>query len=173
MRAVAVPSPGRTQGFDARRGREHGPGPAALVLSLQSVPPCVLIVLGGAVTDRWGIRRTIICCDAVMVLVLMPFLAYATRGATLLGLCLSAVVSWTAAALRRPADGVFPRLFADDAQLSRALASGSRRTRSRSPVARRSVMCCSGLGGLPLAAGADVVSYALVLGVLPRVRPLR
>ena len=152
---------------------EFGPGPAALVLSLQSVPLCVLILLGGAVADRWGIRRTMLWCDAAMVLVLLLFLVHATSGATLLGLCLVAVASGTAAALRRPADGVFPRLFADDDQLSRALASVSllhQVARTSGPALGGVLL---GLGGLPLATGVDLVTYALVLGVLLRVRPPR
>lgn len=150
---------------------EQGPGAAALVLTLQSVPLCVLILLGGAVADRWGIRHTMIWCDAAMVLALLVFLAHTTGGASLPALCLLAVAAGTAAGLRRPADGAFPRLFAADEQLARALASVSllqQIARTSGPALGGALL---GLGGLPLTTGLDLATYLLVLSVLLRVRP--
>ena len=149
----------------------HGPGVAGVVLTLQSVPLCLLVLLGGAVADRWGIRRTMVCCDAAMVLVLLVFLTSAGGAVSVTALCLLAVAAGTAAALRRPADGAFPRLFATDEQLARALASVS----LLQQVARTSGPALGGLllglGGLPLTTGVDVGTYLLVLAVLLRVRP--
>jgi len=152
----------------------HAPEAASLVLTLESVPLCVLILLGGAVADRWGIRRTMLCCDAAMVLVLVAFLlAQTAGGASVLSLSLLALAAGTAAALRRPADGAFPRLFAGNEELSRALASVS----LLQQVARTSGPALGGLllglGGLPLTTGLDAASYLLVLAVLLRVRPPR
>ncbi len=152
----------------------HGPETAGLVLTLQSVPLCVLILLGGAVADRCGIRRTMVGCDAAMVLVLAAFLlAQAVGGTSVLSLALLALAAGTAAALRRPADGAFPRLFVDDEGLSRALASVS----LLQQVARTSGPALGGvllgLGGLPLAIGVDLATYLLIVVVLLRVRPPR
>lgn len=146
-------------------------GAAGLVLTLQSVPLCVVILLGGAVADRWGIRRTMLCCDGAMVLVLLAFLAHAGGSSSMLSLSLLAVAAGTAAALRRPADGAFPRLFVDNEQLSRALAHVS----LLQQVARASGPALGGvllgLGGLPLTTTLDIATYVLVLCVLLRVRP--
>lgn len=148
-----------------------GPGAAGLVLTMQSVPLCVVILLGGAVADRWGIRRTMLLCDAAMVLVLLAFLAQAAGGPTVLSLSVLAVVAGSAAALRRPADGAFPRLFVDDEDLSRALAQVSllhQVARTAGPALGGLLL---GLGGLPLTTAVDLVTYVLVLCVLLRVRP--
>lgn len=151
----------------------EGPGVAALVLSLQSVPLCALILLGGAVADRWGLRCTMLWCDAAMVVVLLAFLAHVAGGASTAGLCALALAAGTAAALRRPADGAFPRLFADDDALPRAMA----RVSVLQQVARTSGPALGGVllaaGGLPLTTGVDLATYALVLVVLLRVRPPR
>jgi hypothetical protein len=151
----------------------YSPEAASLVLTAQSIPLCVLVLLGGAVADRWGIRRTMMTCDAAMILVLLAFLAHALRGPSLLGLGLLAAASGTAAALRRPADGAFPRLFATDAELTKALASVSlllQVARTSGPALGGFLL---GVGGLPLTTAVDLVTYALVLVVLLRVRPAR
>ncbi len=149
----------------------HGPDVAGLVLTLGSIPLCFLILLGGAVADRLGVRRTMIGCDLAMVAVLTVFAVHAVGGASVVGLCLLALLSGTAAALRRPAEGVFPRLFVDDDALPRAMAQVS----MLQQVARFSGPSLGGLllgvGGLVLTAGVDAATFAVVLLTLVVVRP--
>lgn len=150
-----------------------GPGAAGLVLTLESLPLCALILLGGTVADRWGVRRTMVCCDAAMVVVLLAFAVHASRGPNVLGLGLLALAAGTAAALRRPADGAFPRLFAADAELSRLMAQVSllhQLARTSGPTLGGVLL---GLGGLATTAALDLLTFALVLAVLLRVRPPR
>jgi hypothetical protein len=151
----------------------YGADAAGLVLTLGSLPLAVFILLGGAVADRFGIRRTMIACDAAMVLVMVAFAAHAVGGATVTGLCLLALASGTATALRRPAEGAFPRLFADDEELARVMA----RVSIAQQAARFSGPPLAGLllasGGLALTAGGDAATFALVLLTLCLVRPPR
>jgi MFS family permease len=149
----------------------YGPGAASLVLTAESVPLCLLILVGGALADRWGIRRTMASCDAAMVVV-MATLAVGTLGAVpLWSLAVVAVLSGTAAALRRPADGVFPRLCATGDQLTRTMAITSlamQFARVAGPAAGGMLVA---VGGLPLTSALDAGTFALVLGVLLTIRP--
>jgi len=72
----------------------------------------VLILAGGVIADRWGIRRVMICCDAAMVAV-MGFLAVVAHSSgpgmvPVWALVVVGLLAGTASALRRPAGGVFP-----------------------------------------------------------------
>jgi len=150
-----------------------GADAAGLVLTLGSIPLCLFVLVGGAVADRFGVRRTMIACDAAMALVMTLFVVHAATGVTVTGLCLLSVASGTAAALRRPAEGVFPRLFAADDELARVMATVS----AAQQAARLGGPPLGGLllamGGLVLTAGLDAVSFVLVLAVLWAVRPPR
>lgn len=154
-------------------GAAHGPATASLVLTLQSVPLCVLILAGGMLADGFGVRRTMLACDAAMVLVTAAFLLHSLGGASVLALCLLAVAAGTSAALRRPADGAFPRLFVDDDGLAQAMAQVSllqQLARTSGPALGGVLL---GMGGLSLVAGLDLVTFVLVLAVLAAVRPPR
>ncbi|CAI9406438.1 MFS transporter [Nocardioides sp. T2.26MG-1] len=151
----------------------YGPGAASLVLTVESIPLCALILAGGAFADRYGARRMMIGCDAAMVGV-MGLLALATvRGVPLWALVVGAALAGTAAALRRPAEGVFPRLFSTGDELARRMAVVG----GCLQVAR---VAGPGLGGvlvagagMPGAAAFDAVTFVGVLLVLLRVRPPR
>lgn len=97
-----------------------GPGTASLVLTMESVPLCLVILAGGVLPDRVGARRTMIACDVAMAV----FALASTVGVAWWGLVVVALLSGTAAALRRPAEGVFPRLFAAERdELARRMAA--------------------------------------------------
>lgn len=149
----------------------RGPGVAGLVLTVEGIPLVVLILLGGVVADRWGIRRTMIVCDAVMVLVLVALTVLATRDVPTWALVLVAFLTGTAAAIRRPAGGVFPRLFVRGEPLGRALAM----TSLLQQLARMAGPSLGGLllahGGLSATSAVDALSFGLILAVLGRVVP--
>jgi MFS family permease len=149
----------------------HSAEAASLVLTVEGVPLCLLILAGGTLADRWGIRRMMVWCDAAMALVMGLLAVGALAGAPLWLLVVVALLSGTAAALRRPADGVFPRLFATGDQLARAMAVVSlcyQLARLAGPAVAGALIAT---GGLPLTSALDAASYALVLGVLLMVRP--
>ncbi|MBB3044440.1 MFS transporter [Nocardioides soli] len=151
----------------------HGLGAASLVLTVESVPLCLLILFGGALADRFGVRRVMVGCDAAMLLVMAALAVGATRSVPLWALVAVATLSGTAAALRRPAEGVFPRLFFDGDLLAKrmALVGGCLQVaRVTGPLLGGILMAT---GGLPAAAGIDAATFAVVLVVLIVVRPPR
>jgi len=154
---------------------QHGAAPASVVLTAEAVPLAVLMLAGGVIADRWGIRRVMICCDAAMVAVMgfLAVVAYAS-GPGLVpvwALVVVGLLAGTASALRRPAGGVFPRLFARGDELAKVMATTT--------VFRQLAMTAGpAVGGVILAAGGltatstlDAASFVLVLGVLLVVRP--
>lgn len=149
----------------------HGAGAAGLVLTLEGVPLCLLILVGGVVADRVGIRRTMAGCDAAMAVAMAGFALLARDGAPVALLATLGVVSGTASALRRPAELVFPRLFADGEELTRRTAT----TTMYLQLARIAGPAVAGLllalGGLGLTSTLDALSFAAVLAALLVVRP--
>ena len=154
---------------------QHGAATASVVLTAEAAPLAVLILAGGVIADRWGIRRVMICCDAAMVAV-MGFLAVAAYASgpgvvPVWALVVVGLLAGTASALRRPAGGVFPRLFARGDELAKVMATTT--------VFRQLAMTAGpAVGGVILAAGGltatstlDAASFVLVLGVLLVVRP--
>jgi hypothetical protein len=123
--------------------------------------------------DRFGVRRVMIACDAAMVLVMATLAIGATRGVPLWSLLLVGALSGTVAAMRRPAEGVFPRLFHHGDELAKrmALVGGCLQVaRVTGPVAGGVLVAT---GGLPMTAAVDAGSFAVVLVVLLLVRPPR
>lgn len=147
-----------------------GADAASLVLTIESIPLAVLVLAGGVLADRIGIRRTMAACDAAMVLVMTVFAVGAIGGAELWMLVAVGALSGTLQALRRPAEGVFPRLFgAEDLDRRMALVGSAHQiARTAGPAAGGFLM---GHGGLPLTAGLDAATFALVLLALLLVRP--
>lgn len=154
---------------------QHGAATASAVLTAEAVPLAVLILVGGVIADRWGIRRVMICCDAAMVAV-MGFLAVVAHASgpgmvSVWALVVVGLLAGTASALRRPAGGVFPRLFARGDELATVMATTT--------VFRQLAMTSGpAVGGVILAAGGltatstlDAASFVVVLGVLLVVRP--
>ncbi len=147
-----------------------GADAASLVLTIEGIPLAILVLAGGVLADRVGIRRTMAACDAAMVLVMAAFAVGAIGGAGLWMLVAVGALSGTVQALRRPAEGVFPRLFGTE-DLDRRMAlvgSAHQIARTAGPAAGGFLL---GHGGLPLTAGLDAVTYAVVLVALLLVRP--
>lgn len=149
----------------------HGPGVASLVLTAASVPLCLLIVLGGLAADRWGVRAVMVGCDLAMAVVMCAFAVGALWAVPVWALVVVSGLSGTAAALRRPAAGIFPRLFARDDELTRLMATVTlllQVAQMTGPVVAGALLAA---GGLALTSGIDTVTFALVGLVLLSVRP--
>ncbi|MGN6634933.1 MAG: MFS transporter [Oryzihumus sp.] len=149
-----------------------GPQWGGVVLTTVLLPRTALLLVGGAMGDRWGARRVMVVGDAVMCL--------ATAALTLL-VHLGGVHAWLLVgagltigvvdAFYLPATGTFPRLFVDDADLPRALAltaSASQLVRLGAGPAGGLLVALAGLSG---AAVVDAISFAVVLAVLVVIRP--
>lgn len=148
-----------------------GAGAASAVMTVEGIPLVALALVGGVVADRCGIRRTMVACDAAMVLVMAVFALGASVAVPLWSLFVISALSATAAALRRPADGVFPRLFGTGADLPKRMAlvgTSTSAARITGPVLGGVLL---GVGGLTLTSGLDAATFLLVMGALLMVRP--
>jgi len=107
-------------GWEASR---FGGRAAALVLTFVTLPRMLLLLTGGSIADRWGLRRTVLCSDAVLcVLLVVLLVTLHSAGSRLPLLARLAGTLGVVSAFRMPAAGAFPRLLADGPQLARAMA---------------------------------------------------
>lgn len=150
----------------------HGGGVGALVLTAITLPRTVLLLLGGAVGDRFGARRVMIIGDSVMLMAAFLLAIVGIHvGTPLWLLTVVAAVIGTVDAFYLPATGSMPRRLVRKEQLPRALAM-------RQAGGQIASLLGAPLGGVLVAAaglaGAAVVdagTFAVVLVVLVRVRP--
>lgn len=150
----------------------HGGGMGALVLTAITLPRTVLLLLGGAVGDRFGARRVMIIGDSVMLMAAFLLAVVGIHlGTSLWLLIVVAAVIGTVDAFYLPATGSMPRRLVGKEQLPRALAM-------RQAGGQIASLLGAPLGGVLVAAaglaGAAVVdagTFAVVLVVLVRVRP--
>lgn len=149
-----------------------GPAWAGLILTMIVLPRATLVLLGGAVGDRWGPRRVMIVGDAVMCgLALLLAVSAHVWGATGPLLAGAGLAIGIVDAFYLPATGSFPRLLVPDEQLPRAL--GLRLSSAQivgllsGPVGGALVAA----GGLVVVAAIDASTFAVVLVVLLLVRP--
>ncbi|AUY50873.1 MFS transporter [Streptomyces sp. CB01881] len=150
----------------------HGGGAAGLVLTAITVPRTVLVLLGGAVADRFGARRVMLAGDAVMLGATLALAAAASGwGTPMRLLVVAAVVIGTVDAFYLPASGSMPRRLVGAGQLSRALALRQAGGQVAALLGAPLGGVLVALGGLSGAALADAVSFGVVLLVLLRVRP--
>lgn len=145
---------------------------AGVVLSLILLPRTVLLLVAGAAADRWGLRRAVLGCDALLCLLLAGWVtAYAVGADARALLATLALGLGVLSAFRMPAAGALVRLFHDGPELARAMSlSGSLLTLAR--------LAGPPLGGVIVAALAllgvvwlVLVGYLLVLVLVLSVRP--
>ncbi|MFD7788225.1 MFS transporter [Streptomyces nojiriensis] len=150
----------------------HGGGMGALVLTAVTLPRTLLLLLGGAVGDRFGARRVMITGDAVMLTAtLVLALAGPRLGASPWLLVMVAVVIGTVDAFYLPATGSMPRRLVGKDQLPRALAMQQAGGQIASLLGAPVGAVLVAAAGLTGAAVADAGTFAIVLVVLVCVRP--
>ncbi len=144
---------------------------AALVLTLGGLPRLVLLVVGGAVADRFGARRVLIAGEAAL-LALTAVLALAlTRFGTPTWLLLTTSLALgTISAFCLPSTGSMPRRLVRDDQLSRALALRQSLVQMVLLVAAPLSGLLAGTAGLPTIAWGTTVTTGVCLCVLVAVR---
>ncbi|MFE2347127.1 MFS transporter [Kitasatospora cineracea] len=149
----------------------HGGTAAGLVLTAVTVPRTALLLLGGAVADRFGARRTALLGDTAMLAVVLALAAVdRTAGSTPWTLIGFALLIGTVDAFQLPASGALPRLLVAPGQLPRALAL-------RQAGGQAAVLLGAPLGAFLVAgtglAGVAVADAATFLAVLAVTLPLR
>ncbi|MEV5570272.1 MFS transporter [Spirillospora sp. NPDC052269] len=150
----------------------HGGAMAALVLTAITLPRTALLLLGGAVGDRFGARRVMIAGDAVMLTAALVLALVSSHWGTRPWLLVVvAGVIGVVDAFYLPATGSMPRRLVGAEQLPRALAM-------QQAGGQVAVLLGAPLGGLlvasaglPGAALVDAGTFAVVLVVLLCVRP--
>ncbi|MER7395905.1 MFS transporter [Streptomyces sp. NPDC000151] len=152
----------------------HGGAVAGLVLSAVTLPRVLLLLIGGAVSDRVSARRVLIAGDAAMLVFSLVLAAVAYRlGAPPALLIAAGVVVGVADAFYLPASGAMPRRLVTKEQLPRALSlrqvGGQVVNMGGGPLGGVLV----GIAGLAGVALVNAVTFALVLIVLIVVRSWR
>ncbi|MEW2488150.1 MFS transporter [Streptomyces sp. NPDC048411] len=150
----------------------HGGQMAALVLTAITLPRTVLLLLGGAVGDRFGARRVMVTGDVAMLAAVLALAVAARTWGTppwmLLGF---AAVVGTVDAFYLPATGSMPRRLVSTEQLPRAMAlrqaGGQVASLFGAPLGAV-LVAMAGLSGTAL---VDAGTFAAVLAVMVWVRP--
>jgi MFS family permease len=144
----------------------------ALVLTAITLPRTVLLLLGGAVGDRFGARRVMIIGDSVMLMAAFLLAIVGVHvGTPLWLLIVVAAVIGIVDAFYLPVTGSMPRRLVGKQQLPRALAMGQAGGQIASLLGAPLggvVVAAAGLAG---AAVVDAGTFAVVLVVLVWVRP--
>jgi MFS family permease len=151
----------------------HGGQTAALVLTAITLPRTVLLLLGGAVADRFGARRMMLTGDMVMLAAVLALAAAArVRGTSPWLLLGFAAVVGTVDAFHIPATGSMPRRLLGREHLPRAMAlqqaGGQLAVLLGAPLGAV-LVSLAGLSGTAL---VDAGSFAFVLAVMLLVRPV-
>ncbi|MGW3495711.1 MFS transporter [Streptomyces sp. NPDC001020] len=150
----------------------HGGQMAALVLTAITLPRTVLLLLGGAVGDRFGARRVMITGDVAMLATVLALAVTAQIWGTPPWLLLGfAAVVGTVDAFYLPATGSMPRLLVSKEQLPRAMAlrqAGGQVASLLGAPLGAVLVAMAGLSGTAL---IDAGSFAAVLAVMVWVRP--
>lgn len=152
----------------------HGGSGAGLVITALVGTRTVLLLVGGAITDRVGARAVMIAGDTgLLVATTALAVAAAVVGSPLWLLLAAAVVEGAVTAFYLPAEGSLPRHLVPEDQVSRAVAlrgsGGELADLLGGPLGGVLVAAA----GFTVAATVDAVSYAPVLIVLLSLRGIR
>ncbi|TDU90157.1 MFS transporter [Kribbella voronezhensis] len=149
-----------------------GPHAAGLVLTAYTLPRAVLLILGGVLGDRHGPRQVLLASHCLLA-VLTFALAYATHltGTTVALLLATAAIIGTVDAFALPAAGSFPRLFAGDDELPRAMALKTSTQQLVTLVAGPAGGALVAFAGLVGALVVDGFTFAVAFAVLLAIRP--
>ncbi|MBB5938179.1 MFS transporter [Streptomyces zagrosensis] len=153
---------------------EHGGTVAGLTLSAITLPRVLLLLIGGAVSDRFSARRVLITGDAAMLVFSLVLAAVAYHaGAPPILLITAGIAVGVVDAFYLPASGSMPRRLVEEDQLPRALSlrqiGGQVVNMGGGPLGGVLV----GLAGLAGAALVNAATFAFTLLVLVAVRSRR
>ena len=152
----------------------YGARVAGLVATVGVLPRAVLMLVGGVLADRYGIRRIMIICDAVMaVLVAIGCAVLVSSDAGLAVIVGLAVGGGIVSAFYLPAAGGFVRLFVPDDRLAivgARVAGVQQLARMVGPALGAVSIVAFGLTGT---LGLNLATFLIILMALIMVRPPR
>ncbi len=155
-------------------GSAYGGTAAGLIITAIVVPRTVLLLLGGAIGDRFGSRAIMIAGDATLMFsTTILFFTVVLVGSPIWLLITAAFLEGIVTAFYLPASGSMPRRLVNDAVLPRALALRGVGSELADLAGGPLGGLLVGLAGFAAAAGVNAVSFAAVLIVLIVVRPTR
>ncbi|MGY0230835.1 MFS transporter [Longispora urticae] len=143
----------------------------SLVSMASSIPRAVLMLFGGALGDRIGLRKLMLVSDAFRVLV-MAVAALAGLGGTSMWLLVGAALVFGAVdAAYMPAVTALPALILPGEQLPASVAARQLANRGALLLGAPLGGLLVAVGGFPLACGVNAVSFALSVLILAKIRP--
>jgi MFS family permease len=147
------------------------PGVAGLILAVSSLPRLALLLVGGAVVDRYGPRRLMIGSDAgrAVVSLLAAGLAMRAPGVPLL-VVVALLFGFVDAVFLPAAGAIAPRLLHSD-QLTDGAAINTLASRLALTLGAPLGGVLVALGGLPLACLVNAVTFVVSVAALASVRP--
>jgi MFS family permease len=145
---------------------------AGFVLACATIPRALLMMVGGAVTDRFDSRRMMITSDAARVVVLgIAFVVFSVQGVSAALLIAIGIAFGTVDAFYGPASRSFPLQLVPRPELGRLAAL-------RQLIGRFARIVGAPLGGVLVvvyglggAMATNALSFLVILGVLIAVRP--
>ncbi|WP_412542326.1 MFS transporter [Longispora sp. K20-0274] len=143
----------------------------SLVSMASSIPRAVLMLFGGALGDRVGLRRLMLISDAFRVLV-MAVAALAGLGGTPMWLLVGAALVFGAVdAAYMPAVTALPAQLLPGDQLPAAVAARQLANRGALLLGAPLGGLLVAVGGFPLACGLNAVSFAVSVVILAKIKP--
>ena len=174
LRGLRLPALGaRILGFAmAWVAAGYGGAFAGLVLTAINLPRTLLLLLGGAVVDRVGAWRVMLCGDAVMTLVTGVFAgALLMWGPSPWLLLLVAVLMGTVDAFYMPASGSMPRRLVPDEKLAQAMSARQISVQLAAVVGGPIGAFVVASVGIAAAAIVNSSAYAVMFVILLLIRP--
>jgi MFS family permease len=145
---------------------------AGLVLTMINLPRTLLVLVGGAVGDRFGAWRTMLAGDAVMTAITVLFAALVLLvGEPAWLLLATALLIGTVDAFYLPSSGSMPRRLVPAEGLARAVSArqlAGQATAVAGPPLGGLVVAALGLAAAAL---ADAFTFAVMLSILVLLRP--
>ncbi len=150
----------------------HGGGAAGLVLTAVTLPRTLLLLVGGAVADRFSARRILIVGDSAMLaMAVVVAVATFSLGSPLWLLLAAGVVIGTIDAFYLPVSGSMPRRLVGTEGLDRAVGLNQSGTQLISLVGGSVGGALVALGGLGAAALFDGLTFVFAVVVVLLIRP--
>lgn len=151
-----------------------GPAVAGLVVAAGTLPRAGVLLVGGVVADRFDVRRVLAITTVARVLVLVVTIAIALSAGESVPLLAAAAIGFGLCdAIFEPAAATLSRRLVRDEDLAAYQGASQSSTRLGVMVGAAAGGGLVSFGGLPASAGANAITYVVVLAYLTLVLRVR